>query len=102
MLKRLLVVNLIVFKNQIYKTKPSCKILKFIKPLDGFLSDEDVNVLIMGVVNLIKNNAIKKTEFNLNRQIKYYKDLLNLNLNKVVKLEREIKKLKGKQIVNCK
>ena len=80
----------------VFKFSAESKIIRFVKKQDSFLSDADINALILGVVNLIKNNAIKKLETYYKKQIVYYQDLLNLNLSKQVKLERELKKLKGK------
>lgn len=80
----------------VFKFSSESKIIRFVKKQDSFLSDADINALILGVVNLIKNNAIKKLETHYKKQIIYYQDLLNLNLSKQVKLEHELKKLKGK------
>ncbi|MBQ2864343.1 MAG: hypothetical protein IJE91_02620 [Clostridia bacterium] len=97
MLKNKKVVKSLVFSRCVFKFNPNSKIIKFYKKPDGILSDEDINALVIGLLNLIKNNAIKKVEITYKQQVKYYQDLLSLNLNRVIKLERELKKLKGKQ-----
>ncbi len=96
MLKTKIKLNKIKQIKKIYKLKISSKILKFKKKQNGILTDEDINYLFMGMINLIKNNALKKAECYYKNEVNYYQQLLNLNLNKVVRLEREIKKLKTK------
>lgn len=92
MIKNLKVVKLVIVKNMVFKKSANTKIIKFTKKPDGLLSDEDINALMFGLLNLIKNNAVKKVEQFYKKEVAYYQDLLNLNLSKVVKLEREIKK----------
>ena len=90
----------VVFKTKqfkmVYKLNLKSKIIRFVKRRDSYLSDADINALILGVVNLIKNNTIKKIENSYKKQIVHYQDLLSLNMSRMVKLEHELKKLKGK------
>ena len=74
-IKKFFKLKLVKSNSKIYKTKPSCKLLKFRSKNADILSDADTTSLLLGVINLIKNNAIKKTEFLLNREVEYYKKI---------------------------
>ena len=55
------------------------------------------NIMVKGFLRFFAETMIaKKAECYYKNEVNYYQQLLNLNLNKVVRLEREIKKLKTK------
>lgn len=88
-------VKFVKFKRVVFKLNSNCKVLKFKQKNVDVLSDSDTMALVLGVVNLIKNNAIKKTEFLLGNKLEYYKKIINNNLSLISELQDEIKKLKG-------
>lgn len=98
MIKSVVKLNKTIIKKQIFKFFSSAKILKMKKQPMDILSDEDIKNLFVGLLNLVKNNALKKAELIYKNEINYYQELLNLNLSKVVKLEKEVKSLKQKQL----
>lgn len=98
MLKSLVIINKCLINKQIYKLISQAKVLKFKQKNTGILTDEDISCLFLGMLNLIKNNAFKKAEQYYKKEVDYYQGLLNINITKVVKLERELKRLKNKTI----
>ena len=96
MLKKKLSVKLVNITKQVFKQNSSAKVIKFKQKNFGVLSDEDLNCLFVSVINLIKNNAYKKAEHKFKNMLEHYKNLLSLNVNRVEKLETEIKQLKSK------
>jgi polyphosphate kinase len=75
---------------------PGEKLMERVQKEDLFLSDSDIKALLVSVVNLIKNNAVKKAENVFKQQVFYYQNLLKLNMAKLEQANQEIKKLKGK------
>ena len=96
MLKNVIKVNKVIIIKLVFKTHLKTNIIQFYKKEDLFLSDSDIKALLVSVVNLIKNNAVKKAENVFKQQVFYYQNLLKLNMAKLEQANQEIKKLKGK------
>lgn len=75
-----------LIKSRLYHLYPKCKVIKFCNIVEDIITEEDMSYLLTSVINLIKSNVRKTVERKYEKQIQYYKNLLDLNLNKLKKL----------------
>lgn len=90
-LKNVRLFSAALITKQVYRLCNIAKIVNF-KPNSG-LTDDDINSLFLGLVNLVKNTTTTKVENYYRKEINYYLTELDNYALKVVKLENEVKRL---------